>query len=165
MTSRAARTVGLTLLGIAPLVLIGSGADAFWTESATGSGSAGTAGSVAVTLTPGTPTTALLPGATADVAVTVTNSNPVSLSIGSLSLDPGHGTGGYAVDPGHAGCDVSSLSFSPQSNGGAGWTVPGQVGGVDGTLSLTLTDAVGLDVDAANDCQGATFSVYLRAGP
>lgn len=165
MSSWTARTLALTSLGVTFLVLLGSGAGAFWSESAAGSGSAGTAGTLPVILAPGTPATALLPGAKADVALTVSNPNAASLRIGSLSLDPGQGTGGYAVDPDHSGCAVSALSFSTQSNSGAGWTVPGKVGTTDGTASLTLTNAVGLDSDAADACQGATFNVYLVAGP
>ena len=160
-----ARALALTSLGVTFLVLLASGAGAFWSGSATGSGSAETAGTVSVILAPGTPATALHPGATADVVLTVSNPNAASLRIGSLNLDPGQGTGGYAVDTDHTGCAVSALSFSTQSNSGAGWSVPGKVGTVDGTASLTLPDAVALDTDAANACQGATFSVFLVAGP
>ncbi len=165
MNERTVRRLALTFAGVAALVLCGSGASAYWQGSAAGSGSARTAEAVPVSLAPGTPASALIPGATADVVLAVSNPNAVTLHIGSLSLDPGQGSGGYAVDPDHSGCAVSALSFSTQSNSGAGWTVPGKVGTVDGTASLTLTDAVGMDTDAADACQGATFSVYLAAGP
>lgn len=159
------QTWALTCFAVATLVLLGTGASAFWSGSASGSGSADTAGSEPVSLAPGRPATALSPGASADVVTTVSNPNSVSLRIGSLTLDTDQGTDGFSVDPGHASCGVSALSFSTQSNGGAGWTVPGRVGGVAGTASVTLTDAVGLDADAADACQGATFFVYLAAGP
>ena len=44
-----------------------------------------------------------------------------------------------------------------QTNGGAGWTVPGS-----GVLSVTLTGALAMGSGAANACQGATFTVHLR---
>lgn len=165
MRSWPVRGLTLVLLGVTFLVLLGSGAGAYWGASGAGSGSAGTDGTVPVILAPGTPSTALFPGRAADVVVTVSNANAATVRIGTFSLDPGRGTGGYAVDPDHSGCDVSALSFSTQSNNGAGWTVPGAVGAMDGTATLTLTDAVVLDIDAANACQGATFSLYLVAGP
>ncbi len=164
MSPWTARVLALAALGVTFLVFLGSGAGAFWGGSGTGSGSAASSGTVPVVLTPGTPTTALRPGATADVVVIVSNPNPASLRIGSLSLDPDQGTGGYAVDDAHSDCALSSVSFSTQSNAGAGWTVPGRVGTVDGTATLTLPGAVALDVDAANACQGATFSLFLSAG-
>ncbi len=147
------------------LVLGANGAGAFWEGLASGSGSAETETPAPVALSPGTPADALLPGASADVVLTVSNPNAARLHIGSLTLDSAHGTQGYVVDGGHPECDVSSLSFSDQSNGGAGWNVPGRVGTEDGTVSLTLSDALGLAVSAADACQGATFSVYLTVGP
>ncbi len=165
MKARTLRRLLLTFSGVAFLVLVASGAGAFWQGSAAGSGSAGTADTVPVRLAPGRPATALLPGATADVVLTVSNPNAVRLHIGSLSLDRGQGTGGYAVDDAHSGCALSALSFSSASNDGAGWTVPGRVGADDGTASLTLTGAMGMTADAADACQGAVFSVYLKAGP
>ena len=43
-------------------------------------------------------------------------------------------------------------------NGGAAWTVPGS-----GSVPITLANAVSMATSAANDCQGASFTVYLRA--
>jgi hypothetical protein len=56
------------------------------------------------------------------------------------------------------------LSFTTQTNLGAGWTVPGKVGAVNGSLSITLTAALAMSTAAANACQGATFTVFLAAG-
>jgi hypothetical protein len=61
------------------------------------------------------------------------------------------------VDAAHPGCVVSTLSFTTQTNGGAGWTVPG-----NGSLPLTLASALSMSTSAANACQGATFTVYLK---
>jgi hypothetical protein len=113
-----------------------------------------------VTLSPATPTAALVPGGSASVVLTVTNPNVSSIRVGSLALDTGQGTGGFAVDGGHSGCVLTTLSFATQTNAGAGWTVAGS-----GNLSVTLTNALSMTATAANACQGASFTVYLAAGP
>jgi hypothetical protein len=144
---------------------VGSTAYGYWTGPGGGNGSATTGAAAALTLTPGSADAGLYPGGVADVVVTVSNPSATPVQIGSLSRDPGQGTSGFAVDSGHSGCDVSALSFTTDTNAGSGWTVPADVGGVDGTLPITLTDALMLGEDAANSCQGATVTVYLTAGP
>jgi hypothetical protein len=165
MSSRTSSRLVLTSV-LVVLALAGAGAaDAFWRGSGTGAGS-GTAGTtVPVTLSPGSPTATLFPGGLTDVVLTVTNPNLFPVRIGSLALDTGQGTGGFAVDAGHAGCALSTLNFTAQINGGAGWTVPGRVGAVVGTVSVTLANALAMGTGAANACQGASYTVYLAAGP
>lgn len=156
--------IGSVLVALAVAVAIGGVASAFWSfGSGTGAGTTGS--TTLVTLSPGTPAAALYPGGQADVVLTVANPNPSEVVIGSLGLDEGQGDGGFAVDAGHTGCAVSALSYTPQSNGGAGWTVPARAGAVDGELSITLPDALAMSSDAADVCQGASITVYLEAGP
>lgn len=143
---------------------LGGVASAYWTGSGGGSGSATTGTTVALTLTPGTPAAALYPGGQADVVLTASNPNPSPVFITSLALDSAQGTGGFAVDAGHSGCAMSALSVTTQTNAGAGWTVPAKAGGVDGTLPVTLTNALSMDAGAANACQGGLFAVYVTAG-
>jgi hypothetical protein len=159
------RTLVTSLLLVGLAASLSGVADAYWRGSGGGSGSASTGTTVAVTLTPGTPAASLYPGGQADVVTTASNPNASPVHIGSLALDIGHGTGGYAVDAAHSGCAVATVTFTSQSNGGAGWTVPAKVGAVNGTLSITLTNALAMGVGAANTCQGATWTVYLAAGP
>jgi hypothetical protein len=111
-----------------------------------------------VTLTPGTSTTALYPGRSGDVALSIANSNTYRAYVGSLVLDTSRGTNGFSVSGGLPGCDPAALSYTTQSNGGAGWYVPAA-----GTLDLDLTNAIALGVGAASECQGATFVIYLVA--
>jgi hypothetical protein len=144
---------------------VGGAAFAYWGGSGSGAGSATTGTTLAVTLSPGTPAASLYPGGQADVVLTVSNPNAYPVRIGSLSLDAGQGTGGFAVDAGHSGCAVSTLSFTTQTNGGGGWTVPAKIGAVNGTLSVVLTNALAMGVGAANACQGEISTVYLVAGP
>lgn len=134
-------------------------ASAYWRGSGGGAGSAGTATTQAVTLSPATGAAQLYPGGQAGVVLSITNPNPGSVRVGSLALETTQGTGGFAVDGGHSACGVSSLSFATQTNGGSGWTIPG-----GGSLPITLATALSMNTSAASACQGATFTVYLRAG-
>jgi hypothetical protein len=43
--------------------------------------------------------------------------------------------------------------------------VPAKSGAVNGVLPITLTSALAMSLSAVNACQGATFTVYLTAGP
>jgi hypothetical protein len=137
---------------------------AYWTVTGSGSGSGGTAATAQpLTLSPGTPTQRAYPGGVADVAVTVANPNPFPVRVSSLSLDTGQGTVGFAVDGGHSTCGVSSLGFLAQSNAGLGWIIPPKVGAVNGSRAIDLVNALTMTVNAANACQGASFTVYLTA--
>ena len=137
----------------------------YLTATGTGSGSAATSTSIPVTLSAASPATALYPGGQSAVALVVTNPNPFVVRISQLALDLTAGTGGFAVDAGHSGCSLSTLNFTTQTNGGSGWDIPARVGLVDGSLTITLTNALAMGATAANSCQGANFTVYLSAGP
>ncbi len=153
---------------VAPAVIALSAASAalaYWTGTGGGSAVATGASSVAVVLTPGAPSQQLHPGATASVATTISNSNPVALQIDALALDTAQGTNGFGVDAGHAGCALAALAFTAQTNGGGGWIVPAKVNGTDGTLALDLVGAISMSNDAADACQGANFTVYLTVNP
>jgi hypothetical protein len=138
---------------------------AYFTAHGSGTATASVATVQNVTISGGTASTALFPASTADVALTISNPNTFAVHIGSLQLDTTQGTGGFDVDSGHAGCAVSVLGFTTQTNGGSGWTVPAKVGATNGTLSLDLANAVSMSGSAANACQGASFTVYVKAGP
>jgi hypothetical protein len=154
---RTKRSTPLALLVSALVVAVAGAAFAYWATSGSGSAAATTSGTAALTLSPGTPTAELYPGGQAAVVTTVANSNVAAVRIGSLALDPTQGTGGFTVDAAHPGCAVSTLGFTTQTNGGMGWTVPG-----NGSLPLTLAGALSMSTSAANACQGATFTVYLK---
>jgi len=165
MSPRMARRMVLASLLVILALPAGGAAFGYWSGSGSGAGSATTGASVAMTLSPATPTATLYPGGQADIVLSVSNPNTHAVHIGSLALDTSQGTVGFAVDAGHPGCAVSTFSFTTDTNGGAGWTVPGKVGAVEGTLAITLTNALAMGVSAANACQGATSTVYLAAGP
>jgi hypothetical protein len=92
------------------------------------------------------------------VRLTISNPGTSSVRVGSLALDSGEGVEGFEVDPAHSDCDEGDLGFTTQTNGGSGWTVP-----ASGSTSVTLAGSLTMAVDASDDCQGATFTVYLRA--
>jgi hypothetical protein len=151
----------LVLIVVALAVTLGTitGASAYWTNAGGGVGSAATSTGQPVTLSPGTPVAGLYPGGQAAVVLTIANPNPAQVQVASLALDTSQGSAGFAVDSGHAGCSTSALSFATQTNGGTGWTVPG-----GGSLPVTLAASLSMSTSAADACQGATFTVYLRAG-
>jgi hypothetical protein len=147
------------IVSVMAVLSVSTAAFAYWTGTGSGTGS-GTAGTtLALTLTSGTPTAALRPGSTAGVTLTVSNPNSFSVHIGSIVLDSGWGTGGFAVDGSHSGCGLATLSMASQNGGGAGWTIAG-----GGSPSITLANALTMSAAAADACQGASFTVYLAAG-
>lgn len=156
----------LVAIAVAAIVAGGAGAAyAFWSSAGGGTGGADSGAVQPVTLSAGIPGSPLYPGAQVAVELTITNPNEGAVRIGSIALDTGQGTGGFDVDAGHAACDLSALEFSTQTNGGAGWDLPPQVGGTDGTLDVSLPAALSMATSAGNECQGATFTVFLEVGP
>jgi hypothetical protein len=145
-------------IALAALAVAGTAA-AYWASSGGGAGSASTATTQPVTLSPAIPVAQLYPGGRSSVRVTVTNPNTAPVRVDNFGLDTTQGAGGFAVDAGHAGCGLGSLSFTTATNGGDGWTIPGA-----DAVTLTLTDPLAMQTTAANACQGATFTVHLRVG-
>lgn len=165
MSPRIARRMVLASLLVILALPAGGAAFGYWSGSGSGAGSATTETALTLTLSPGTPAADLYPGGMTNVALTVSNPNASPLQVGSLALDVTQGTGGFAMDAGHSGCNVSTFTFNTDADSGAPWTIPGKVGGVNGTLSVTLNLALAMGDDAASACQGATTTVYLAAGP
>lgn len=144
-------------------VLAGRAAHAYWRAAGSGTGAGATGTTVALVLSPGQPGANLYPGGTSTVVLTASNPGTAIVRITSLVLDTSQGTGGLTVDPSHAGCAPSALGFTTQTNGGAGWSVPARTGAVDATLAISLVDAIWLNVDAADACQGVQATVYLKS--
>lgn len=153
---RAVIAVAMLTLALSGL---GSVAYGYWRTVGTGAGSGRTTTLSALTITPGTPANRLYPGTSADLALTIGNANSSAVRVPRLTLDTAQGTGGFAVDGSHSACPVTALSYAAQNNGGNGWNVP-----ANGSLVLSLANAVTLAAGAANACQGATFLVYLIPG-
>jgi hypothetical protein len=153
------------LAGLAAILLVTASALGFWKATGTGSASGGTAGALTVSFSAGSPGGRLRPGGSTDVALRIENPNPYGIRVTSLVLDGGQGSGGFDVDGSHGGCGLSALSFTAQTNGGAGWSVGPRVGSTDGSLNVDLPNALAMATSAAAACQGASFTVHLVAGP
>jgi hypothetical protein len=154
----------LTLLGV--LVAFGlcaATALAYWTVIGAGSASGPVSAVSSLTLSAGTPSSQLYPGASADVALVVSNPNAFTVHISSLTLETAQGSGGFGVDAAHSGCELSALSFTTATNDGSGWTVPAKVGSVEGSLAIDLSGAISMSTSALSACQGASFSIFLKA--
>lgn len=161
--SRRTRRFVLALLVVATLAT-GVAANAYWGSPGTGTGAAATGTTSDVQLSPASPTADLYPGGTTGVILTLTNPNPRAVRVASLGLDTTRGTDGFGVDAAHVGCaPLSVLALTASTNGGAGWDVPARVGTVDGDVAVTLPGALAMSTDAADACQGATFTVYLSS--
>lgn len=156
------KQAGVLLIAIAIAFGTVTGALAYWQGSGSGSATTVLANVQSLSLQPGTPTAQLYPGGDSNVGVLVTNPNSSFVQVGSIVLDLGVSEP-FAVDPDHSDCDVSALSFVAQDNGGAGWRIPPRAGTTDGSLAIDMPAAMKMSVAAANACQGATFTVQLKA--
>jgi hypothetical protein len=160
---------GALLLAATVALGLAAGAFAYWMS--TGSGEATTVLESPEQLTLEAQTSSqrqLVPGDTSSVSVLATNPNPYFVTITSLTLNAGAGTAGLDVDAGHSGCDLSKIHFTSQDPPvgifGPGWRVPPKVDTTDGTLSIEIGDALSMDANAPNACQGADFTIHLAAG-
>jgi hypothetical protein len=161
------RKVIATIAMIVAIIVVtvgGAGvAFAYWSAGGSGSGVGAGATTTPLTITSVAPSGTLYPGGESDVAVIVSNPNSARVHISSLALDTSQGTAGFGVDSAHSGCTLSTLAFTTQTNGGAGWTVAGKVGSTNGALTITLPSALAMSATAVNACQGATFTIHLVA--
>ncbi len=151
------------LIAIAIAAGLAAGAIAYWSNPGSGSATTVLTDAQSLSLEPGTPTAHLSPGDVASVAIVASNPNPYFVHLGSLTLDADEGEP-FIADAAHGGCNVSALSFVAQNNGGGGWQVPPRVGATNGTLIIDMPSAIAMSTDAADACQGATFTVHLEEG-
>lgn len=150
--------VRVMIVGLVAVLVVSAVAYAAWTSNGSGTGTATAGTASGVTLSNGTAGTLLVPNGSADVATVVANPNAYNVQVSSIALDTSQGTNGFSVDAGHSACNLSSLSFTTQTNGGSGWTV-----NANGNLNVDLTGAISMSNAADDSCQGAAFTVYLTA--
>lgn len=155
---RSARLALAALVVTVGLAVSTGAAQAWFAAISAGSGPAPVGALQDLTATAAPVSTALLPGASADLVVEFANPNAIAVRVESLALDPTRGTDGIDVD--RAGCPATAVAVAAQT---AGWTVPARAGGADGRLSVRLPGALMLSPDAPDPCQGAAFTVHLRA--
>lgn len=140
------------------LVTAGAGtAYAYWSVAGAGSGSAAAATMQAVTvdaLVAGdNPTTALIPGGSADVVLRLTNPNAYAVQVYSVIAN-----GPAAADAAHPGCTTTGVSFT-----GAAPLSPATYVAANSSTLITLPGAASMDTTSLAACQGATFSLPVTA--
>jgi hypothetical protein len=146
------------LLAAAIVLVLAAGAVAYLKTSGSGTGTSGgangSASPVTISATTGN-TSSLLPtgSASGDVMASVSNPNNFSVHIAQLSSDTGAGSSGFSANA--ANC---ILTFTAQTNGGSGWTIP-----ATSSTTLDLRSSIAMGTTAASSCQGQTFTAYLKA--
>ncbi|RJT86136.1 hypothetical protein D6T64_17855 [Cryobacterium melibiosiphilum] len=157
LRARFART--LATLGILVVSLIaGPVAYGYWTGAGVGAGSAGSGTTVPLELSAGAVSAGLYPGGSANVTLTVKNSNAGPVRINRFSLNTALGTSGFTVESGLTTC---ALSFTADSTG---WDIVARESStVASTTSITLGGAILMGTGATSDCQGKSITVYLGA--
>ena len=156
------KQAGAFLVTIAIAIAVAAAAIAYWRGSGNGEAKTVLLNLQSITLQPGSQTAQLYPGGNSSVSVVLSNPNSIFVNVGSIVLDPG-ATQPFAVDSSHSGCGLSTLSFVAQDNDGAGWLIPPRAGSTDGSLAIDMPAAMKMSVAAANACQGASFTVRLKA--
>lgn len=121
-----------------------------WTTTSDGQGSATIGSLQPVTASSATPTKALLPGGSADAAVTLTNPNSVAMTVNSIVRNG-------AITTSSAACNATNppITFVDQPSGA--WAI-----GPNTNIKVSLTDAVRLGATADTSCQGATVMIPVR---
>ena len=147
LTRAAPAPVLLTALLVASLVGAATAA-AWWSGTGTGVGSSTTGSAVALTTTAAPPSgTALVPGGTAPLVLTVTNPNVVPVTVTSVQLDTGRPV---AVTGAVGACAAPPLVVSVTTS----IALP-----AGSTATVSVPAAVTLGVAAPSGCQGGTFTV------
>ena len=149
--TRTSRRRTLTLL-IAMLALTVFGvAFANWLATGEGTGEvqAGQSEELIITVTPDE---TLYPGVSSDLEVQVDNQdNPFDVAVTEIDHT------GTTVAGGGSGCTAGDVTVSADET----FTAGDHVAAAGGDVTITLGDAVTMEIDADNDCQDATFSVTL----
>ncbi|MEW1810228.1 hypothetical protein AB0284_05935 [Pseudarthrobacter phenanthrenivorans] len=141
------------------IIAAGAGtAFAYWGTTGSGSGSAGAASMQAVTVdalvSGDSPKTALVPGGTADVVLRLTNPNPYSVQVYSVTAN-----GPATADSAHSGCTTTGVRFT----GTAAPLSPVTYVAANSSVLITLPGTAAMDTTSLAACQGATFRLPVTA--
>jgi len=134
---------------VALVVGLGSGAAyAYWTSHGSGSGvaSAGSTQSVTVVAASGTPSSLLIPGASADLLVELNNTNTYAVTITGISQN------GSVSAVGGSGCTTTGVSVPTQT--GLNISVASGTGVV-----VHVPNGASMSTASASGCQGASFQI------
>ena len=153
---RKSRTRLLTIAGSLAMLVVGSVVFAAWLVPGTGSGYAKAKQAQPLTTDDLGATTVdqLFPGSTGDVRVKVNNPNPFPVTVTAVDAD-----GAISSDKTNCtdvGSDVlkkTGVTFTNQTLNSNN-VVP-----ANGSLTLTLNNAVSMTNQSVNACQGAVFTI------
>ena len=140
---------------VAGLLLVSSGAAwAAWTKSENSNNGRGAARSMAFDVAASVPTGDLYPGGQGDLKFAVTNTNPFPIKVTSVALQS-------AVTPlaANAACATTGGAALVTANPVVLAAPSNETIAPTGTVVYTLDNALTLDVNANDSCQGATFQV------
>ena len=160
MRIRCRRAAAVAIAAGAAVVVSTGTASAYWGTFGAGSGAARTAGMSWLSVDPGTPSTALAPGATADVSVLIGNPTDAPMLVTSVTT-PAASAPGFSdpelldivdgCDSAHSG--VTSVRTTPRS---ASFVIAPH-----DTYRLTLQNAVTMASTSPDACQGVFFAVPI----
>jgi len=148
--------------GVLALGLATGGAFAYFSSSGsgTGSGSVGILGAVNLETVTGTPSSDLIPGGSADLTLTLDNTNSYPVTITAISQDglvtvsggsgctSDTGTWPSGVTPGNSGVSVNTLS---------GLSIT--VGAGPGNVVVQIPGGASMTTSSDTGCQGASFDI------
>ena len=147
MSTRMKRS--LTVIASLALALVGGVAFAAYLSTGSGTGETVSTSAVASTISSASGGTALYPGATGTVAVTINNPNPYPVKVLTISASSSAATG-----TGNA-CAAGTVTTAAVSSAPSTTIAP------SGTATYTLSSRMINDPD--NSCQGKTFTLPLTA--
>jgi hypothetical protein len=137
------------VVGLVGLMIGGAGGAAFATwhspGSGTGTGATGTLGPVTVIALVGGPSSSLLPGATSDVVLEVSNANTYPVTLTSIAM-----TAGGTVSASNGLCTTSGVGIAFPSHPSISVPV--------GSSKVDLAGAASMSLASQNACQGNTFT-------
>lgn len=137
-------------------VLLGAGvAYAVWSSAGSGFATAQATTSVNSEITAGTSAADLYPGAAKSVTVTISNPNPFSVVVNSISAGSSAVVGGCAAGTVTSDARANDATGLLQTDG----TTKQLAAGGSGTFTLTTRMATG----ALDACKGQTFTLPLTA--
>ncbi|GAA0416476.1 hypothetical protein Aca07nite_08880 [Actinoplanes capillaceus] len=149
------RSVALITAGV--VAVSGGAAWAAWTILGDGSATA-TAGTAAELDITGTSITALVPGGTSDVTLTVSNPNTFPVKVTSLEF--------VSITTTKSGCDAAAnVEFASEAlptSPATALDVPAKTGTTNGSKEITVAGALRMVSDADDDCQGASFTIVTE---
>lgn len=136
---------------VATFALFAGTAYAYEAGSGAGSGNAAVETVHAIAITSGVPTTTLVPGGRADLALVVTNPNPFALTVTSVA-----GRGGPVMVAGGTGCDGTDATVRVSTETGLDLVL------AHGQNTLTIATGAVMGPNSPTGCQHATFDIPVE---